>query len=142
MSKSDIPVPICAICQEPGDESYKKGEAFHLCGKCGTEMQYRPAGELLHSGGKKEMGYNGWVISFSIRSSEAYSSKAMIVLGIVILFLALSFLLIGKLAFDEALWSIVSGIVLFILGKRRLNKQRNKIEMALEKYPYWESLKQ
>ncbi len=100
-------------------------------------MKYMPAGELLHSGGSKGQENNGWAVSFSVRSSEAYSSKAMFVLGLVILLLSLSFLLLGKIGVDAALWSIGSGIGLVIIGKRRSVRQKKKLQMALEQYPYW-----
>ena len=134
MTKSDIPVPICATCGESGEADFTSGETFHLCTNCGTEMKYMPAGELLHSGGNEN---NGWAVSFSVRSSEAYSSKAMFVLGLVILLLSLSFLLLGKIGMDAALWSIGSGIGLVIIGKSRSNRQKKKLQLALEKYPYW-----
>jgi hypothetical protein len=100
-------------------------------------MKYMPAGELLHSGGGKGKDYNGWVISFSVRSSEAYSSQMMFVLGLVILFLSGSFLLLGKIGVDAALWSFGSGVGLVIIGKRRSIRQKQKIQLALAQYPYW-----
>lgn len=133
-SKSDIPVPICATCGESGEADFTSGETFHLCTNCGTEMKYMPAGELLHSGGKEN---NGWAISFSVRSSEAYSSQAMFVLGFVILLLSISFLLFGKIGVDAALWSLASGIALAIIGKRRSIRQKKRIQQALAQYPYW-----
>jgi hypothetical protein len=138
MTKSDIPTPVCATCGESGSNSYTKGETFHLCQNCGTEMRYMPAGELLNSGGSKAKENNGWVMSFSVRSSELYSGRAMFVLGILILILTISFLWLGKIGTDAALWSSASGILLSILGKRKSIMQKKKTEMTLDQYPYWQ----
>ena len=137
MTKSDIPTPICATCGESGSKSYTKGETSHLCHNCGTEMRYMPAGELLKSGGSAIKENNGWVMSFSVRSSELYSGRAMFVLGIFILILTISFLWLGQIGSDAALWSSGSGILLSIIGKRKLNMQKKKTQMALDRYPYW-----
>ena len=96
-----------------------------------------PAGELLKSGGSAIKENNGWVISFSVRSSELYSGRAMFVLGILILILTISFLWLGKIGSDAALWSLGSGILLSIIGKRKSIMQKKKVEMALNQYPYW-----
>ncbi len=137
MTISDIPVPVCATCGESGSGQFVNGETFYVCGTCGTEMRYRPAGELLNSGSKKAIENNGWAMSFSVRSSELYSGRAMFLLGIVIVILTLSFLWIGKLESDAALWSIGSGILLSILGKRKSIKQKKKTQTILAQYPYW-----
>ncbi len=100
-------------------------------------MKYMPAGELLHSGGNKGRENNGWAVSFSVRSSEAYSSQAMFVLGLVILLLSVSFLLLGKIGVDAALWSLGSGVGLIIIGKIRSIRQKKKLQQALGQYPYW-----
>ena len=76
-------------------------------------------------------------MSFSVRSSELYSGQTMFTLGIVVLILSLSFLWTGKLDSDAALWSIGSGILLSILGKRKSLKQKKKNKMVLAQYPYW-----
>jgi hypothetical protein len=96
-----------------------------------------PAGELLHSGGKNAKEYDGWVVSYSVRSSELYSGQAMFVLGILILILTTSFLWFGKIETDAALWSSGSGILLGIIGKRKTIMQKKKTEMTLRQYPYW-----
>jgi hypothetical protein len=137
MTKSDIPTPICATCGESGSKSYTKGETSHLCQNCGTEMRYMPAGELLKSGGNAIKENNGWVMSFSVRSSELYSGRAMFVLGILILILTISFLWLGKIGSDAALWSSGSGILLSIIGKRKTIMQKKKTQMTLDRYPYW-----
>lgn len=137
MTKSDIPTPICATCGESGDTWYTKGATSYLCRNCGTEMRYMPAGELLKSGGSAIKENNGWVMSFSVRSSELYSGRAMFVLGILILILTISFLWLGKIGSDAALWSLGSGILLSIIGKRKSIMQKKKVEMALNQYPYW-----
>lgn len=49
-----------------------------------------PAGELLSSGSNMVKENNGWIVSFSVRSSERYSSQAMVVLGACILVVALA----------------------------------------------------
>lgn len=137
MTKSDIPVPVCVTCGESARGQYVNGATFYVCGNCGTEMKYRPAGELLNSGSKKAIENNGWAMSFSVRSSELYSGQTMFTLGIVVLILSLSFLWTGKLDSDAALWSIGSGILLSILGKRKSLKQKKKNKMVLAQYPYW-----
>lgn len=137
MTKSDIPTPTCALCGTSGSESYTAGETAHLCQNCGTEMKYMPAGELLKSGGSALKKNNGWVMSFSVNSSELYSSQAMFLLGILILVLALSFLWMGKIGTDAALWSSGSGIILSIIGQKRLARQKKKTRMVIEQYPYW-----
>jgi len=110
MPKSDIPVPVCITCGESGKERSVKGATFYLCDNCGTEMRYMPAGELLNSGGQKAIENNGWAMSFSVKSSELYSGRAMFVLGIAIVILTLSFLWLGKLESDAAIWSAGSGV--------------------------------
>ena len=140
MTERDIPIPTCASCGKSDSESYITGETAYLCRNCGTEMRYMPAGELLHSGSSKTKAkdYNGWVISFSVRSSELYSSQAMFIIGILILLLTLAFLSLGKIGADAALWSAGSGILLSIIGKRRSIRQKIKTQRTLNKYPYWQ----
>ena len=101
-------------------------------------MRYMPAGELLKSGGSAIKENNGWVISFSVRSSELYSGRAMFVLGILILIVTISFIWLGKIGSDAALWSAGSGILLAIIGKRKSIKQQKKTQMILDQYPYWD----
>jgi len=137
MTKSDIPIPTCSTCGKLDSDNFVKGETFYLCKNCGTEMRYMPAGELLNSGGSKVKENNGWIASFSVRSSELYSSQAMFVLGILILILTLFFLWLGKIETDAALWSAGSGGFLSILGRRRSIRQKKKTELILSKYPYW-----
>ncbi len=137
MPKSDIPIPACDTCGETNSQDYTNGETTYLCKNCGTEMKYMPAGELLNSGGSKVKENNGWVASFSVRSSELYSGRAMFVIGILILLLTLSFLGFGKIAGDAALWSAGSGIVLSIIGKRKTILQKKKTQLTLSQYPYW-----
>ena len=137
MTKSDIPTPVCATCGESGSKSYAKGETSYLCPNCGTEMRYMPAGELLKSGSSTIKENNGWIMSFSVRSSELYSGRAMFVLGILILILTISFLWLGKIGSDAVLWSSGSGILLSIIGKRKLIIQKKKTQMTLDQYPYW-----
>ena len=140
MTKRDIPTPTCATCGETDSKSYVDGETTYLCKNCGTVMRYMPAGELLHSGSSKTKAkeYNGWVTSFSVRSSELYSSQAMFVLGISILFLTLVFLWLEKIGADAALWSAGSGIFLSIIGKIRSTRQKIKTQTTLNQYPYWQ----
>ena len=99
-----------------------------------------PAGELLKSGGSSIKENNGWIMSFSVRSSELYSSRTMVVLGVLILIVTISFLLLGKIGSDAALLSSGSGILLSIIGKRKLMRQKKKTEMALDQYPYWKKI--
>jgi hypothetical protein len=137
MSKNDIPTPICVTCGESGSESYINGETSYHCENCGTEMRYMPAGELLNSGGTKGIENNGWVASFSVTSSELYSGRAMFALGLLILILTLSFLWVGKIETDAALWSSGSGILLSIIGTRKAIIQKKRTERTLNQYPYW-----
>ena len=137
MTKSDIPIPTCSLCGESGSDTYTKGETFNRCTNCGTEMRYMPAGELLNSGGNMVKENNGWIMSFSVRSSELYSGRAMFVLGILILILTIVFLLLGKIESDAAVWSSGSGILLGIIGKRKSILQKKKTELILSQYPYW-----
>ncbi len=137
MTKRDIPVPICTICGESGNGQHVKGEPFYLCKNCGTEMRYRPAGELLNSGSKKAIENNGWAVSFSVRSSELYSAQAMVALGIALIVLAVFFVWSGKLENDAALWSIGSGVFLSIIGGRKSIKQKKKSQLILSQFPYW-----
>jgi hypothetical protein len=120
-----------------GNGNYAKGETFYLCRNCGTEMRYMPAGELLNSGGSKVKENNGWITGFSVRSSELYSSQAMFVLGILILIVTFLLLWLGKTGTDAALWSAGSGILLIIIGRRRIIRQNKKTELIFSKYPYW-----
>lgn len=138
MTKSDIPVPTCETCGVLDSKSYINGETFYLCKNCGSEMRYMPAGELLNSGGKKAKENNGWVTSFSVRSSELYSGQAMFVLGLLIVILTLAFLWFGKIETDAALWSAGSGIFLSIIGKRKTIRQQKKTGATLKQYPYWQ----
>ena len=137
MAKNDIPVPTCGTCGEPGNTNYIKGETSYLCKNCGAEMRYMPAGELLHSGGSKAKENDGWVVSYSVTSSELYSGRAMFVLGLVILILTIVFLLLGRLETDAALWSAGSGLFLAVIGKRKSIMQKRKTALTLAQYPYW-----
>ena len=137
MTKENIPTPICSICGESGGKNYTRGETFYRCPNCGTEMRYLPAGELLTSGGNEVKKNNGWVTKFSVVSSELFSCRAMFGIGLVILVLALSFLFFGKIGFEDTLWSGGSGIVLIIIGKKRLMMQKKKMQTVTGRYPYW-----
>ena len=140
MTKSDIPIPTCLTCRESANNDFMKGSTTYFCKNCGTEMRYMPAGELLHFGGSKTKAkdYNGWVISFSVRSSELYSSYAMIGVGGLILLLTLCFLWLGRIGTDAAFWTLGSGIVLIVIGKVRSTRQKNKTRATLNQYPHWQ----
>jgi len=137
MTKKNIPTPICSTCGESGGKNYTIGETFYLCPNCGTEMRYLPAGELLTSGSSDVKKNNGWITKFSVLSSELYSGRAMFGIGVLILVLALSFLCFKKIGFEGAFWSSGSGILLIILGKRKLIMQKKKMQTAIDLYPYW-----
>lgn len=137
MTKKSIPTPICSTCGDSGDKNYTSGETFYRCPNCGTEMRYLPAGELLTSGGSDVKKNNGWITKFSVISSELYTSRAMFGIGLLILVLALSFLYLGKIGFEDTLWSAGSGILLIIIGKKRLMMQKKKMETVTGGYPYW-----
>ena len=70
-------------------------------------------------------------------SSEIHSGRSMNVLGVVILVLSLTFLYVHKIGFEAALWSAAAGILLIILGSRKLTRQRKKMQTARSLYPYW-----
>ncbi len=80
---------------------------------------------------------NGWITTFSVLSSEQYSGRAMFGIGLLVQVLVLCFLWLGKIESDAALWSSGSGIVLITLGKRKLNRQKRKVQTAMDLYPYW-----
>ena len=77
-------------------------------------------------------------MSFSVHSSELYSGRAMFALGVLILILTISFLWLGKIGSDAALFCFGSGILLSIIGKRKSIKQQKKTQMILDQYPYWD----
>ncbi len=137
MTKKNIPTPICSTCGESGDQHSTSDQTSYLCPTCGTEMRFLPAGELLTSKGGDVKKNNGWITTFSVLSSERYSGRAMFGIGILVLVLASSFLYVGKIGSEGALWSSVSGLLLVILGKRKLNRQKRKVQAAMGRYPYW-----
>ncbi|MBU0945123.1 MAG: hypothetical protein KJ804_22430 [Proteobacteria bacterium] len=100
-------------------------------------MRYLPAGELLTSSGSNVKKNNGWIVTFSVLSSELYSGRVMLGIGGGILVLALSFLFLGKLGSEGALWSSGSGALLIILGIRKLKRQKEKMKRAMSHYPHW-----
>ena len=137
MTKINIPTPICSTCGELGGKNYISGETSYLCPNCGTEMRYLPAGELLISGSSDVKKNSGWITKFSVLSSELYSGRAMFGIGALILVLALSFLYFGKIRSEDALWSLGSGILLVIIGKRKSIMQKKKMQTVIDLYPYW-----
>ena len=137
MTKKNIPTPICSTCGQAGGKKSTTSETSYLCLNCGTEMRYLPAGELLTSGRSDAKKNNGWITTFSMFSSELYSGRAMFAIGVLILVLALSFLYFKKIGSEGVLWSSGSGILLIILGKRKLIRQKKKMQTAMDLYPYW-----
>lgn len=137
MTKSDIPVPVCATCGVACQEASMQGETSYVCRNCGTEMKYRPAGELLNSGGSAAKENNGWAMSFSVRSTELQTSRSISILGILILLISLSFLWFGKIGIDAALWAMGSGILLTAIGLRKIIVQKKKTRVTVGRYPYW-----
>ncbi|MBU1138525.1 MAG: hypothetical protein KKD01_18295 [Proteobacteria bacterium] len=101
-------------------------------------MRYLPAGELLTSKGSDVKKNSGWITTFSVLSSELHSAWAMFGIGGVILIVSLSFVVVGKIESESALWSSVSGGILIVLGVRKLIMQKKKMQKALSLYPYWE----
>lgn len=136
MTKKNIPTPSCSTCGE-SDENAISDETYYLCRNCGTEMRFLPAGELLTSKGSDVKKNNGWITTFSVLSSEQYSGRAMFGIGLLVQVLVLCFLWFGKIEVEAALWSSGSGIVLITLGKRKLNRQKRKVQAAMSRYPYW-----
>ena len=100
-------------------------------------MRYLPAGELLISGGSDVKKNSGWITKFSVLSSELYSGRAMFGIGVLILVLVFSFVCFGKIGSEGVFWSSGSGILLIILGKRKLIMQKKKMQTAIDLYPYW-----
>ena len=137
MIDKNIPTPVCSHCGEPGGKNYTAGETFYLCPNCGTEMKYRPAGELLTSGGSYAKKNNGWITTFSMFSTEIDSGRAMFGLGTLILLLAGTFLFLEKIGSEGALFCIFSGVLLIILGLRKTIRQKRKMENAMKRYPFW-----
>ncbi len=74
---------------------------------------------------------------FSVLSSELYTGRAMLGVGIMILVLVLSFLYVGKIGTEGALWSFGSGLFLIIIGTRKSIVQKKKIQTTIGRYPYW-----
>lgn len=137
MTKKNIPTPICSTCGESGDKNYTIGETSYLCLNCGTEMRFMPAGELFAPRKSDVKKNNGWITTFSMFSLELYSGRTMIGLGLLILILALSFLFLKKIGSEGALWSSGSGVLLIILGTRKLTRQKKKMQAVMKLYPYW-----
>ena len=137
MTQKNIPTPVCSTCKVSGGENYTSGETSYLCRKCGTEMRYMPAGELFAPRSSDVKKNNGWITTFSMTSSELYSGRAMCGLGTLILILALSFLYFQEIGLEAALWSSGSGILLIILGTRKLKRLKKKMQTAMTRYPYW-----
>lgn len=137
MTKKTIPTPTCPTCGESDDKNYISGETSYRCPNCGTELRYMPAGELLNPDSTAVAKNKGWVIRFSVLSSELYYSQAMLGIGIVILILTLTFVCLGKIGLDDAVWSFGSGILLTIIGKRKLSLQKKKTQTVLSRYPHW-----
>lgn len=138
MSNKKIPAPTCETCGESSGDNYTSGETSYLCLNCGTEMRYLPAGQLLASGGGDMKKNSGWITTFSVFSSELYSGRAMFAIGVLIIVLTLSFLFLGKLEPESALWCSGSGGLLVFLGLRKLAVQKKKVKMVTARYPYWE----
>ncbi len=139
MPKKNIPTPICSTCKESGSASYSGDDTTYLCSNCGTEMRFLPAGELLTTSGSAVKKNNGWITTFSMVSSDLYSGRAMFAIGLLFVVLVLSFLYLGKLETDAALWSAGPGILLVVLGKRKTLRQQKKMKEAAGQYPYWEN---
>lgn len=131
-------MPHCLTCGETSGQDYISGATSYLCPNCGTEMRYLPAGELLTSKGSDVKKNSGWITTFSVLSSELHSAWAMFGIGGVILIVSLSFVVVGKIESESALWSSVSGGILIVLGVRKLIMQKKKMQKALSLYPYWE----
>lgn len=137
MVKENIPIPICGTCRESGEKNYTTGDTTYRCLNCGTEMRYLPAGELLTSKSSNVKKNNGWITTFSMTSSELYSGRVMVGIGVMILILSLSFLWLGKIDSEVLLWSGGSGMLLIILGRRKSTRQKKKVAEAMGRYPYW-----
>lgn len=137
MTKKNIPTPRCSTCGEADGRDYTTGATSYLCPNCGTEMRYLPAGELLTSNGSDVKKNNGWITTFSVFSSELYSSRAMACIGGLIVVLVISFLFLGKIGMEGAILCFASGGVLIILGIRKLLRQKKKMKMAIGRYPHW-----
>ncbi len=137
MTKKNIPTPRCSTCGEASGRDYISDETSYRCPNCGTEMRYLPAGELLTTSGSDVKKNNGWITTFSVLSSELYSSRAMACIGGLIVVLVISFLFLGKIGIEGAILCFGSGGLLIILGIRKLIRQKKKMKMAVGRYPHW-----
>jgi len=91
----------------------------------------------LLSGGNEVKKNNGWITTFSMYSAELSTGRLMFGVGLLILVLTLSFLFLHKIGSDSALWSAGSGIALIILGARKSMRQKKKMQIVRDRYPYW-----
>ena len=137
MSKKNIPAPNCFTCGKTDAKDYLDDEIRYTCPNCGAEMRYLPAGELLQASGATVKKNNGWITQFSVRSSELYTARAMSGVGILILTFALSFFIFEKINNDATMLCSVSGIILIVIGTRKVIRQKNKTRKILAEYPYW-----
>jgi hypothetical protein len=137
MTKRNVPAPACFTCGKTDAVNYGEGETVYVCPNCGTEMRYLPAGELLHASGTTVKRNNGWITRYSVRSSELHTARAMSGVGILILSFSISFFFFGKINYDAAMLCSVSGVVLIILGTRKVMTQKNKTRKVLAEYPFW-----
>ncbi|MCG2746282.1 MAG: hypothetical protein L6365_01965 [Desulfobulbaceae bacterium] len=137
MTKKSIPTPICSTCGVPGGTSFTCGETFYVCPNCGTEMKYLHSGGMLFAGGSEVKKNNGWITTFSMFSTELSTGQVMIGAGVLILVLTISFLFLQKIGSENALWCAGAGIVPIILGARKSMKQKKKMQVVREDYPYW-----
>ncbi len=137
MTKRNIPAPACFTCGKTDAVNYGDGEIVYICPNCGTEMRYLPAGELLHASGSSVKKNNGWITRFSVRSSELHTARAMSGVGILTLTFALTFFIFEKINNDAAMLCSISGIILIIIGTRKIITQKNKTRRVLAEYPFW-----
>ncbi|MEW6520414.1 MAG: hypothetical protein AB1461_13470 [Thermodesulfobacteriota bacterium] len=136
MTKKSIPTPICSTCREAGGNSYTGGDIY-TCPNCGTEMRYLPPSGIIFAGGSEVKKNNGWITTFSMFSEELSTGRVMSGVGVLILALVLSFLFLDKIGSENALWCTGAGVVLIVLGTRKSRRQKKKMQIAGDNYPYW-----
>lgn len=137
MTPKSIPSPLCPTCGDKGTQP-ESDATVYTCTNCGTEMRYLPAGELLKSFGADGKQNSGWQTRFSVHSTEFGSSWAMLGVGLLLFVLVLLFLGAGQLALENAFWAGGSGLVLTIVGSRKVMIQKKKVQAALDRYPFWQ----
>lgn len=135
--KNTRPEPICSTCKQQGGVDYQPGEDAFLCPNCGTEMRYLPAGELWNPGGKKKNKNTGWLTIFAPHNTDLSGHEMTVVVGAAIFILSCAFLIFGKIDIEAAAFTIVSGIILAAIGRKKTITLKKKISDTKKNFPFW-----